>query len=272
MKKTIAIIGGGPAALMLAAQLNENTFDVTIYERNVAVGRKFLVAGQGGFNLTHGETIDQLITRYTPVSFLKNSIFSFSNVGLREWLVSIGIETYVGSSNRVFPVKGIKPIEVLNAILKILSLKHVKIQTRHHWQGWNDSNELVFSTDKELKTLKADLVIFALGGASWQKTGSDGGWIDHFAAKGVNINPFQASNCAFKINWPKEFIKQMEGKPIKNIAIRCLDREKKGEVVITSFGIEGGAIYALIPEIRQQLNDKVATIHIDLKPDLSLEE
>ncbi|SMO43895.1 BaiN/RdsA family NAD(P)/FAD-dependent oxidoreductase [Solitalea koreensis] len=274
MKKIIAIIGGGPAALMLAAQLNTNKFDVTIYERNAAVGRKFLVAGQGGFNLTHGESVDQLVTRYNPSSFLKNKIFSFSNTDLREWLSAIGIETFVGSSNRVFPVKGTKPIEVLNAILNSLSLKNVKVLTRHLWQGWNEKKDLVFSTEKEdSKIIKADYIVFALGGGSWQKTGSDGSWTTLFAAKGVKCNPFEASNCAFQINWPQEFIKQTEGKPIKNIAVKCLDKEKRGEIVVTSFGLEGGAVYALSPEIRQQLAaNNSAIIYIDLKPDLPIEE
>ncbi|MDO9187569.1 MAG: TIGR03862 family flavoprotein [Bacteroidia bacterium] len=272
MKRAIAIIGGGPAAMMLAASLDELKFDVTIYEKNNALGRKFLVAGDGGFNLTHSENTEEFISRYTPASFFSSIISSFTNTDLRNWLNNIGIETFVGSSKRVFPVKGIKPIDVLNTILDVLKKKNVSIKTRHNWKGWNN-NELIFETAIESINVKADITIFALGGGSWQVTGSDGKWTNYFSEKGIDIIPFQASNCAYEIKWENEFIKIAEGTSLKNISLKCSKKEKKGELVITKFGLEGGSIYALSPEIRQQLNsNNTAKIFLDLKPSLTVEE
>lgn len=273
MQKSVAIIGGGSAALMLASHLDKNKFDVSIYEKNKALGRKFLVAGDGGLNLTHSEHIEDFILRYTPSSFLQNSLTKFSNVNLRERLNAIGIETYVGTSKRVFPIKGIKPIDVLNAFLNQLRKQNVKIFTQHIWKGWNNVNELLLEFDNKNVLVKSDIVIFALGGASWSVTGSDGLWANYFIEKGINIKPFQASNCAYEIKWSSEFLKVAEGKVLKNISITCNNKTKKGEVAITKFGIEGGAIYALSPEIRAQLlNDKKVEVIIDLKPAISLEE
>ncbi len=273
MQKSVAIIGGGSAALMLASHLDKNKFDVSIYEKNKALGRKFLVAGDGGFNLTHSEHIEDFILRYTPSSFLQNSLAKFSNVNLRERLNAIGIETYIGTSKRVFPIKGIKPIDVLNAFLNQFKKQNVKIFTQHTWKGWNNANELLFEFDNKNVLVKSDIVIFALGGASWSVTGSDGLWANYFIEKGINIKPFQASNCAYEIKWSSEFLNVAEGKVLKNISITCNNKTKKGEIVITKFGIEGGAIYALSPEIRGQLlSDKKAEVVIDLKPAISLEE
>ncbi len=272
MKSSIAIIGGGPAAIMLAAQLDEQKFDVTIYERNAALGRKFLVAGDGGFNLTHSEETEQFISRYTPASFFEPIISSFTNNDLRNWLSYIGIETIIGSSKRVFPVNGVKPIDVLNVILNVLKKKNVSIKTQHTWKGWSN-HELVFEANTQTKNVKADITVFALGGASWKVTGSDGSWIKLFREKGIDIVPFQASNCACGIKWDKEFITIAEGESLKNISLKCGDKEKKGEVVITKFGLEGGAIYALSPSIREQLNkQKTAILYLDLKPQLTVYE
>jgi hypothetical protein len=273
MKKSIAIIGGGSASLMLASTLNENIFDVTIYEYNVALGRKFLVAGDGGLNLTYWEEPETFINRYSPKQFLEKSIRDFNNVDLRNWLLDLGIETYVGSSNRIFPIKGIKPIEVLNAILDKLKAQNVRILTKYEWKGWNDKDALIFENIDNTILIKPDIVVYSLGGASWSKTGSTGKWTELFRNKGVDIIPFQPSNCAFKINWDKKFIQESEGKPLKNIVISCNLKSKTGEVVITQFGIEGGAVYALSPEIRSELSiNNASTIYIDLKPTLSLNE
>ncbi len=255
-KRKIAIIGGGPAGLMLAARLDEKKFEVTLYEKNTAPARKFLVAGDGGLNLTHSEPLEQFIKRYTPVSFFEPILRNFSNTDLQEWFKSIGVPTFTGTSKRIFPQKGIKPIEVLNAILKVLKDKNVKIQTNYTWKG---------------EEMNADISVFALGGSSWKVTGSDGAWTGYFKEKGIEIIPFQASNCAFKINWSKNLISLAEGLPLKNISLKSLNVRKEGEVVITAFGMEGSAIYALSPQIRQQLNEhQKAFCYIDLKPSLSL--
>jgi uncharacterized flavoprotein (TIGR03862 family) len=272
MKQKVNIIGGGPAAMMLAANLDTQKFDSTIFERNPALGRKFLVAGDGGFNLTHSESPEDFIKRYTPSDFLSNAFTSFNNSDLREWLKKIGIETYIGSSKRVFPVKGIKPIDVLNAIIKVLREKNVIIKTNHEWIGWTD-NELLFRQESEIVHVESAINVFSLGGASWKVTGTDGEWTKYFSEKGVGIIPFHSSNCAYEVKWKDEFLKTSEGRSLKNISVSSKGKEKKGELVITRFGLEGGAIYALSPEIRKQLKyDKVAKIFLDLKPNLSLEQ
>ncbi len=272
-KKKVAIIGSGPAALMLAATLDETIFEINIYEKNFAPGRKFLVAGDGGFNLTHSEPRDQLISRYSPSGFLLQSLNSFTNIDLRAWLSKIGIETFVGSSKRVFPFKGIKPIEVLNAILRVLEKKKIKILTQHHWKGWTEDHSLLFSNkDSELKVI-TDYTVFALGGASWSKTGSDGKWSEKFNQKDINIIPFQPSNCAFKINWPNQLLQSIEGKWMKNISVSTSEKTFYGEAVCTQFGIEGTPIYASSKLIRDEISQKSSgSISLDLKPykDLNL--
>jgi uncharacterized flavoprotein (TIGR03862 family) len=270
LKKTIAIVGGGPAALFLAAYLDENQYTITIYEKNTALGRKFLVAGQGGFNLTHSEDIEMMLRRYTPTSFLKNSLEKFSNTDLRNFLNSLGIETYVGSSKRVFPVKDIKPIAVLNALLNFLKQKGVTIKTNFNWKGFAADNKLVFETATKEQKVDADITIFALGGASWKVTGSDGLWLGHFEKKGITCLPFRASNCAFEIKWSEDISKKIAGKAMKNCSFFCSEKEIKGEAVLTSFGIEGSGVYPLSGEIRKQLDaNKSAELFIDFKPQLT---
>ena len=278
MKKTIAIIGGGASALALAAMLDERQFDITIFERQATLGRKFLVAGDGGFNLTHGEDLDAFLTRYSVPSSgdlnhqnIENSLRNFTNIDTRDWMKNMGIETFIGSSNRIFPIKGIKPIEVLNAILSVLKNKQIKLRTKCFWQGWNTQNELLMLQNGIEIAIKSDIIVFSLGGASWGKTGSDGTWTPYFEEKGISTVPFQASNCAYQIAWSDGFLAKSEGKSLKNIALKCGDKVKKGEVVVTKFGLEGGAIYALSPAIREQLNEhQRAIIYLDLKPVLSV--
>jgi len=266
-KISIALIGGGASALFFAASIDSSKFSVTIYEKNKTLGRKFLVAGDGGFNLTHSEPIEEMITRYSPNDFLQDALLQFDNDSYRKWLSDLGITTFIGSSKRVYPEKGIKPIEVLNAILQKIKENEVEIKYEQTWKGWKNDKLLFNSSD----IVEADIVIFSLGGASWEVTGSDGSWLRNFEEKGINTVPFQASNCAYEVDLGKGFINQHEGKPLKNIAASCGDKTQKGELVITQFGLEGNAIYALSPEIRKQLsNDKEATIFIDLKPTLSL--
>jgi uncharacterized flavoprotein (TIGR03862 family) len=266
VKKLVSIIGGGPAALILAALLDCEKFKVTIYEKNKTLGRKFLVAGKGGFNLTHSEPIGELIARYTPPHFLERALLDFDNEDFRHWIDSIGIPTYIGSSKRVYPESGIKPITVLNAILNVLDKQGVAIEYQHTWKGWTNENDIVFNTNT---TIKSDYTIFAMGGGSWKVTGSDGTWLDLFEMQSIPIVPFQSSNCAYRVNWPEDFILEHEGSPLKNIAISCLNKKQKGEAVITRFGLEGNAIYALSPQIREEFeSQQKATVFLDLKPTL----
>jgi hypothetical protein len=259
--------------MMLACILDPERFSATIYEKNNALGRKFLVAGKGGFNLTHSEPKEEMLKKYLPAEFMQPALFAFDNEQLRDWLKQLGIETYVGTSKRIFPVKGTKPIEVLNAIQKRMQKNKVQIAYGHTWKGWDSNGHLLFEANGSVKTVQADEVIFALGGGSWKVTGSDGSWLELFTDKGIQTQPFLSSNCAFSIEWKEDFIREMEGTALKNTAFRCGERTKKGEAVFTESGIEGSAVYALSPAIREQIQKQgTATIWLDLKPDLSAAE
>ena len=272
-KQNITIIGGGPASLMLACSLDASKFNISIYEKNAALGRKFLVAGKGGFNLTHSENLEQFIERYYPKQFIEPFLKHFSNTDFRNWLKQIGIETYVGTSKRVFPVKGIKPIEVLNAIENVLIKNSVSIYYNHEWKGWSNEQLIFQISNNQTSYVTTDIVVFALGGASWKVTGSAGDWTSYFEEKGIQNKPFYPSNCTYKINWNPEFVKQISGQALKNCEFSCGDMHKKGEVVLTDFGIEGSGIYGLSKEIREQLIlDKKAELVIDFKPELPLQE
>lgn len=259
--------------MMLACSLDTNKYGVSIYEKNSGLGRKFLVAGDGGLNLTHSEDKQQFVKRYTPPCFIEPFIEHFSNNNFRDWLKSIGIETFVGTSKRVFPLKGIKPIEVLKAIEKKLKENHVEVVYNHEWKGWSGDRLLFLTSNNQTSSVTADIVVFALGGSSWKVTGSDGSWINLFKEKGININPFYPSNCAYKVNWPEGLVNQIEGKAIKNAIFDCNNLTRKGEAVLTKFGIEGSGVYPLSPEIRKQLiENNTATIFVDFKPEISEDE
>lgn len=269
MKKSISIIGGGSAAIAFAAYLDTEKFDLVLYEKNKALARKFLVAGDGGFNLTHGSSIEEIIKQYEPRGFLNDALLQFSNDDFRHWLKEIGIETYVGSSGRVFPIKSIKPIEVLQAILKVLENKGVQIQTGKQWTGWNEDNSLQLN---DSESVKSDIVVYALGGGSWKVTGSDGSWLSLFESKNIPCIEFKAANCAFEIQWPKDFIAHHAGKALKNITISSSRKTCKGELSVTSFGLEGNAIYPLSSNIQSDLASiGHAQIFIDFKPMFSEE-
>jgi uncharacterized flavoprotein (TIGR03862 family) len=271
-KPSIAIIGGGPAAMMLACSLDNSRYAISLYEKNSALGRKFLVAGKGGFNLTHSEEHVQFADRYTPKSFIEPFLKQFSNNDLRDWLNSIGIETFTGTSKRVFPVKGIKPIEVLKAIENAILQNQVSVFYNYEWNGW-ENNELVFKHNDQLLKQKADITIFALGGASWKVTGSNGLWTGFFKEKNITLNPFYPSNCAYQIDWDTDFIKKHAGSALKNVEFSCGNIKRKGEAVLTEFGIEGSGVYHLSGTVRKGLLEQgTAQIFIDLKPGLDLKE
>jgi uncharacterized flavoprotein (TIGR03862 family) len=261
------IIGSGPAALMLAAHLDERMYEVEVYEKNHSPARKFLVAGQGGFNLTHSDPPETLANRYSPTSLFAPLLSLFSNTDLIHWFKLIGIPTYIGSSKRVFPEKGIKPITVLNAILEVLKTKGVALHTNWEWTGWDDKGELVFKHNGLSKYIQASYVVFALGGASWKVTGSDGGWSKVFRKNNLVVQPFASSNSAAGIHWPASFVEQQEGIALKNISLSCGGQSYKGEAVITRFGLEGATVYALNPQMRNELSlAGKSTLFLDLKP------
>lgn len=268
MKKKIAIIGGGSSGLFLAAFLDTKIYDVTIYEKKKSLGRKFLVAGDGGFNLTHSEEISSFKARYMPSSFLNRSLDLFNNKDLQTWLLDLGIPTFVGSSGRVFPKKGIKPIEVLKTIEDYLIKKGVRFEFNNTFIDWANENSVFFNSNYKVE---ADYFVFALGGCSWRVTGSDGEWLKVFREKSISTKPFRSSNCAFMVNWPEKFVQKFKGIPLKNISISINNKTQKGEAVITSFGMEGNAIYGLSHEIQNYLESaNEAKLFIDFKPTLTL--
>jgi uncharacterized flavoprotein (TIGR03862 family) len=270
---TIAIIGSGPAALAFAATIDSSLFDVHLFEKNKTAARKFLVAGDGGLNITHSEPIELLKTRYQPPGFLDTALSYFNNSDLQHWLHQLGIPTFIGSSGRVFPEKGIKPIQVLQTLLDAIASNNINTHYDHEWIGFLDNNKLLFQTNTIEKIIAADYTVFALGGGSWKVTGANDKWFTAFEKKSINPLPFQAANCACKVNWPSNFADLYEGTALKNIALQCNHISRKGELVITKTGLEGGAIYWLSAAIRNDLkqNEK-ATLLLDLKPAFSEEE
>jgi len=272
-KKKITIIGGGVAAMMLASELDSDIFDIHIYEKGSGIGKKFLVAGKGGFNLTHSEPMESFVRRYEPLSFLRPFLQKFDNKDLRIWFENIGIPTMIGSSKKVYPVKGIKPVEVLNAIKGFMDKNNVIIHYKHKFIRIKPDGTPVFETEGKTKSISSDIVVFALGGASWSVTGSDGKWLNILKESGVLTKRFEPSNCAFEVDWDDDFITKNEGKPLKNIAAKTSEKYIRGELMITRFGLEGGAIYAMSGKLRKALNENNQTsILIDLKPEYSLDE
>ena len=268
--KNISIIGGGPAALMLAAQLSAEKFRVTLHENKKTLGRKFLVAGEGGLNLTFNSSIDELINQYVPNKFMDPILRTFSNEDLINWLHNLEIPTFIGSSKRVFPDKNLKPIEVLNKIIDNVSSKNITFDLGNRWIGWTKDGHLRFEQSEDIE---ADIVVFALGGASWKVTGSDGEWSKLFEDSGISVKKFRAANCAFGVNWNTNFIRTHEGKPLKNIAVKYQDQYSKGELVISKFGLEGNAIYALSQKIQDSLlTEDQVKIELDLKPTLTIDQ
>ncbi len=275
MYKKVIIIGGGAAGLMAADVLGEHV-EVHIFEKSKTLGRKFLVAGKGGFNLSNNKTGKELAQYYSPSGFMNEALERFNSSDTRTWLKELGIPTFIGSSGRIFPEKGIKPAEVLNKLTSSLRKKNIHIHLCHEFTGFSSQQEVVFKTQgapDEKIICKADYYILALGGASWPKTGSDGNWATLFQQLGISTLPFQASNCGINIAWPATFAKQWEGRALKNIQISVENFTLRGEALITSYGIEGNAIYPCIPYLREKLNQKEPVyLVIDLKPDISLKQ
>ncbi len=268
--KKLTIIGGGPAALMLAAEIDTKQYEVTVCEKKKSLGRKFLVAGEGGLNLTYDANLEALTNQYVPSEFMRPILQQFTNQDLITWLKKHEVPTFIGSSNRVFPEQGWKPIEVLNKIVDFIKTKNIIFKLNTEWTGWNEDGNLIFENGE---TIESDLVVFALGGASWKVTGSDGSWRKAFQDRDVRVEPFRAANSAFEVIWNKNFINTHQGKPLKNITLSFGDLRAKGELVITKFGLEGNAIYALSQKIQDALlKEERVVVHLDLKPTMTIEQ
>ena len=268
--KTAAVIGAGPAGLIAAETLARAGVAVTIHDRMPSVGRKFLLAGRGGLNLTHSEPRDRFLTRYGAIKpLLARAIEHFPPETLRAWADELGQETFVGSSGRVFP-KAMKASPLLRAWLRRLDGRGVRFALRHRWLGWDGAGRLRFAQGERESIVQADVTILALGGASCPRLGSDAAWADLLAARGVAIAPLKPSNCGFTVAW-SEAMRRFEGVPLKRIALTFGERSVRGEALITREGIEGGGVYALSAPLRDAVaRDSAATLHIDLRPDLAV--
>ncbi len=272
MSHQIAIIGGGPAGLMAAEVLLERGAQVALYEAMPSPGRKFLVAGKGGLNLTHSEPREDFLSRYgARRPQIEPLLENFGQDELRAWARELGIETFVGTSGRVFPAD-MKAAPLLRAWLKRLQVNGLQIHTRHKWVGWEKDNSLRFETPDGEKIVKADAVILALGGGSRPELGSDGGWIPQLTERGVDVAPLKPANCGFDVNWTAHFRDKFEGQPLKSIAVTFKGQRKLGEFIITKNGVEGNLIYALSAQLRDEIEIAgSAKIELDLIPDWSEE-
>jgi uncharacterized flavoprotein (TIGR03862 family) len=262
----VAIIGGGPAGLFAAEQLAAAGCAVTIYDRMPSVGRKFLMAGRGGLNLTHSERLDGFARRYgEAAAWLAPMLVAFPPAALVAWARGLGQPTFVGSSGRVFP-KALKASPLLRAWLARLAAAGVEMRPRHDWLGWTPDGALRFATPAGEATLAPDATILALGGASWPRLGADGGWTGILAAAGVPISPLRPANMGADVAW-SPVMAGFAGQPLKAVALRVGERSARGEAMVTAYGLEGGALYALSAPLRDAVAaDGAATLTIDLRP------
>jgi uncharacterized flavoprotein (TIGR03862 family) len=258
---------------MAAEVLASGGAAVTVYDRMPSPGRKFLLAGRGGLNLTHSEDIECLLGRYgTAMPRLRAAIEAFSPAVLRAWCEGLGQTTFVGSSGRVFPA-AFKTSPLLRAWLARLDALGVAFKPRHHWSGWDNDGALIFNTRDGRVTVQSAATVLALGGASWPRLGSDGGWVATVAKAGIAVTPLAPANCGFTAGWTEVFRSRFEGQPLKRIELSFAGHTVRGEAIVTGSGLEGGAIYALSGPLRDAIAASgEAILGIDLRPDITLVE
>jgi uncharacterized flavoprotein (TIGR03862 family) len=266
-------VGGGPAGLLAAQRLAERGFRVRVFEQKATVGRKFLVAGHGGFNLTNGEGVGPMAAHYgAHAAFFEKLLAHFSPADLRAWAADLGIATFVGSSGRVFPEATHKPADLLRAWLRRLGELGVEVHPRHRWLGFAGKTGLRFlaETTGEEFTLEPTATVLALGGASWPQTGSDGHWTHFLEELGIACQPWQPANCGVEVAWSAFFKEKVGRAPLKNIALSCGGHTVRGEIMLTDYGLEGTPVYALTPHLRAALaaGGPTPLLHLNLKPDL----
>jgi len=266
------VIGGGPAGLMAAEVLIQAAVGVDLYDSMPSVGRKFLVAGRGGLNITHAETRDQFLSNYgSRQQQLESILDQFNPTMVRQWVHGLGIDTFIGTSKRVFPV-GMKTAPLLQAWIKRLRTAGVKFYMHHKWCGWSDDGSLQFETPDGKIKVKSDATVLALGGGSWKRLGSTGEWVALLTGRGVAVAKLKPSNCGFDVDWSQHFRARYEGTPLKSVTISFTDSKgdtysKKGEFIVTINGVEGSPIYSLSAKIRDELETVgKAVIKLDLAP------
>jgi uncharacterized flavoprotein (TIGR03862 family) len=275
--KSVAVVGAGPAGLMAAEVLVNGGAAVHLYDAMPAAGRKFLMAGKGGLNLTHAEPLDQFLSHYGERhTQIEPLLRDFGPEKLRDWAAGLGVDTFVGSSNRVFPV-GMKSVALLRAWLKRLRDAGVFFHFRHKWTGWTETAAMRFETPEGETAIQMDAVILALGGGSWPITGSTGAWVSLLEERGVRVAPLKPSNCGFDVAWSEHFRSRFAGHPLKSVVLTYTDRQGKaihqqGEFVITETGVEGSLIYAFSASLRGAIEaGGEAVIQLDLAPDWTKE-
>jgi len=284
MDKTVAVIGGGPAGLMAAEVISAQGIKVDVYDSMRSVGRKFLMAGKSGLNITHSDPFDVFVARYGERrENIEPLLKVFGANELREWVHGFGIETFIGTSGRVFPT-GMKASPLLRTWLRRLNASGVTLHLRHKWTGFltpqpalsgedaAESIALKFVTPDGEVTVKADAVVLALGGGSWSRLGSDGTWVPWLKQAGAEVEALRPANCGFDVAWSEHFREKYEGHPIKSVILSFGEFRQQGEFIVTKEGVEGGLIYTASALMRDEIKaNGVAVMHLDLKPDRTLE-
>jgi uncharacterized flavoprotein (TIGR03862 family) len=268
----VTVIGAGPAGLIAAEVMASRGLAVEIFDAMPSPGRKFLLAGKGGLNLTHSEPLERFTARYGAAApFMAPLLAEFGPSQLRSWAEGLGIETFVGSSGRVFPAE-MKAAPLLRAWIRRLRSLGVILQPRFRWQGWDSAGHLRFIGPQGEQGVACDACVLALGGASWPRLGSDGGWVSNLADLGVTITPLQPANCGFDLEWSPGFAQRFAGGRTGTVELSFGGERRRGEITISEYGIEGSAVYGLSPLLRDYIaNHGEAELRVDLMPDWSLE-
>lgn len=266
------VIGGGPAGLMAAEVLSRSDITVDLYDAMPSVGRKLLMAGKGGLNLSHSEPLAAFLARYgARRPDIEPLLAAFGPDALREWARGLGIDTFVGSSGRVFPTD-MKAAPLLRAWLHRLRAAGVRFHVRHRWLGWDEHGALRFATPDGERIVNAETTVLALGGGSWARLGSDGAWVPLLEQRNVAVAPLRPTNCGFDCDWSAHFRERFAGQPLKSVALSFADETRRGEFMVTEHGVEGSLIYAFSAHLRDAIEAEGSTaFHLDLLPDWSPE-